>query len=164
MSATISFNRKPRDIDIRLPDGGTFFLKHIYLDADERAEAVEAMMARGLKAAQAVLWKKIVAWEGLVDAAGTPIKLHEPDGEEIKSNLPAVMAMADFSEQVFCVAAQLAANGVKAKKTRLALTFLLDDEEETAAMEKRLADFLSTPAAAGNSSPWSSAGSATSAT
>lgn len=155
MECRIDLNEKPQPLDVRLGDGQGFRVFHDYLDAGERAAALEALEnpTLGLAIAMAMLWRKITAWEGVKDMAGNPIALKRIDAEgKETSNFPAVMGRARWVDQLRLMVSQLALNGVTLARTRRAFESYVSDDGELESIMQGFEVFTKRRGAAGTSS------------
>lgn len=141
MSFKIDLTERPMPILVKW-DGGEFRLIHTYLNAFERAQAVEAMGSAGLSGAAEILWDHVISWEGVTAPDGTPIPFQRQVGDGLKSSLPAVMGRVPFLNQVLAILQQLALNGVRLTRVRSAIAQFVETPEEVEQVEKVFEDFL----------------------
>lgn len=142
MSFAVDLNAMPDPLEVEF-DGGSFTLFHAYLNADERAEAVQSLGSEGLRGATDVLWGKISGWKGVNKPDGTPqVMLYKQDDGSTTSFLPVVMGRIPWVAQIVTVLKQFALNGVALARVRQTLDAFVSDKAELERIEAMMADFF----------------------
>ncbi|MCB9852764.1 MAG: hypothetical protein H6819_06685 [Phycisphaerales bacterium] len=110
-------------------DGDVIRIQHEQLTASERATAME-LAEQGIAASLQFLYSKFLAWEGVQDENGKPIKLHYNDANGAKkNNADRVFGLLDFSVSIEAWIKQMVINGVSFDRLESAAKINLNDRQ-----------------------------------
>lgn len=110
-------------------DGDLIVIQHERLTASERATAME-LAEQGIAASLQYLYSKFLAWEGVDDTNGRPIKLHYADANGAKkNNADRVFGFLGFSVSIEAWIKQMVINGVSFERLEAAAKVHLNDRQ-----------------------------------
>lgn len=125
----------------------SFELLHRYLNATERASAVEAL-GRGLGQAMELMGQYVLGWRDVQNDDGTPMPFEAGgQGGKIVKNLDAVMGRLPWIVQLKSLMIQYAMNGVQFQRLREPFAGFVRDTAELDAIEKEIEPFFASRSA-----------------